>query len=81
MSDDLSKLPWLMRHSRRSLRIIRQNIGLSLLTKAAFVLLTFLGYASLWSAIAADMGVSLIVIFNALTLLADSGQEHRTGNE
>ncbi|MDX6768801.1 MAG: heavy metal translocating P-type ATPase [Elusimicrobiota bacterium] len=76
MSDDLSKLPWLMRHSRRSLRIIRQNIGLSLLTKGAFVLLTFLGYASLWSAIAADMGVSLIVIFNALRLLADSGQDH-----
>jgi Zn2+/Cd2+-exporting ATPase len=81
MSDDLLKLPWLMRHSRRSLRIIRQNIGLSLLTKAAFVLLTFLGYASLWSAIAADMGVSLIVIFNALRLLADSGQDHRTGND
>lgn len=71
MSDDLARLPWLIRHSRRSLRIIRQNIGLSLATKAAFVLLTFLGYASLWSAIAADMGVSLIVIFNALRLLTD----------
>ena len=81
MSDDLLSLPWLMRHSRRSLRIIRQNIGLSLLTKAAFVLLTFLGYASLWSAIAADMGVSLIVIFNALRLLADAGQDHRAGND
>ena len=79
MSDDLLKLPWLMRHSRRSLRIIRQNIGLSLLTKAAFVLLTFLGYASLWSAITADMGVSLIVIFNALRLLSGSGQAHRAG--
>lgn len=70
MSDDLSKLPWLIGHSRRSLRIIRQNIGISLVTKGAFVALTFLGYASLWSAIAADMGVSLIVIFNALRLLA-----------
>lgn len=70
MSDDLSKLPWLLRHSRRSLTIIRQNIALSLATKAAFVVLTFLGHASLWSAIAADMGVSLIVIFNALRLLS-----------
>ncbi len=70
MSDDLSKLPWLIRHSRRTLSVIRQNIALSLATKVVFVVLTFLGHASLWSAIAADMGVSLIVIFNALRLLS-----------
>ena len=69
MSDDLSKLPWLVRHSRRALLIIRQNITLSLAVKALFVLLTFAGFASLWAAIAADMGVSLLVIFNALRLL------------
>ncbi|WP_346425839.1 heavy metal translocating P-type ATPase [Methylocaldum sp. 14B] len=69
MSDDLSKLPWLIRHSRRTLAVIRQNIGFSLLVKAAFVVLTFLGSASLWSAIAADMGASLLVIFNGLRLL------------
>lgn len=69
MSDDLSKLPWLIRHSRRTLTIIRQNIGFSLLVKAVFVVLTFLGYASLWAAIAADMGTSLLVIFNGLRLL------------
>jgi len=69
MSDDLSKLPWLVRHSRQTVRIIRQNIGFSLAVKALFVALTFLGYASLWAAIAADMGASLVVIFNALTLL------------
>ena len=69
MSDDLSKLPWLIQHSKRALRIIRQNIGLSLSVKAVFVVLTFGGHASLWSAIAADMGVSLAVIFNALRLL------------
>ena len=69
MSDDLSKLPWLVKHSRRALSIIRQNITLSLAVKAIFVALTFTGFASLWAAIAADMGVSLLVIFNALRLL------------
>jgi Zn2+/Cd2+-exporting ATPase len=69
MSDDLSKIPWLIRHSRRMMTIIRTNIALSLLVKAVFVALTMLGRASLWAAIAADMGVSLLVIFNALRLL------------
>lgn len=70
MSDDLTKLPWLIAHSRRTLGIIQQNIWLSLGVKALFAALTLLGHASLWSAIAADMGVSLLVIFNALRLLA-----------
>ena len=69
MSDDLSKLPWLVAHSRRTLRVIRQNIGFSLVVKAAFVLLTFVGLASLWGAIAADMGASLLVVANGLRLL------------
>ena len=69
MSDDLSKIPWLIRHSRRMMGIIRTNIALSLVVKAVFVVLTMLGHASLWAAIAADMGVSLLVIFNALRLL------------
>ena len=69
MSDDLAKLPWLIRHSRRTLRVIRQNIGFSLAVKAVFVTLTFAGHATLWSAIAADMGASLLVIFNGLRLL------------
>ena len=69
MSDDLSKLPWLIHHSRRTLGIVHQNIVLSLAVKALFVILTFVGFASLWAAIAADMGVSLLVILNALRLL------------
>jgi Cd2+/Zn2+-exporting ATPase len=69
MSDDLSKLAWLVAHSRRTLRIIRQNIGFSLAIKAAFVVLTFFGIASLWGAIAADMGASLLVVANGLRLL------------
>lgn len=41
MSDDLSKLPWLIHHSRRTLAIIRQNVAVSLGVKALFVVLTF----------------------------------------
>ena len=69
MSDDLSKLPWLIRHSKRTLSIIRQNIWFSLGVKLIFVVLAFAGFASLWAAIAADMGASLLVILNSLRLL------------
>ena len=69
MSDDLSKLPWLIRHSKRTLSIIRQNIWFSLGVKLIFVVLAFAGFATLWAAIAADMGASLLVIFNSLRLL------------
>jgi Cd2+/Zn2+-exporting ATPase len=71
MTDELSRLPWLVSHSRRTLGIIRQNIGAAILVKAAFVVLTMAGPASLWAAIAADMGTSLAVVFNALRLLRD----------
>lgn len=69
MSDDLAKLPWLIRHSRRTLAVIRQNIVFSLAIKGVFVALAFAGHASLWAAIAADMGASLLVIGNGLRLL------------
>ncbi len=69
MSDDLARLPWLVRHARRSVRIIRQNIIFALGLKAAFMALALLQVATLWMAIAADMGASLLVIFNALRLL------------
>ena len=69
LSDDLSRLPWLIGHSRRTLSVIRQNIAFALAVKALFVALTFLGTASLWAAIAADMGASLLVVANALRLL------------
>ncbi len=69
MSDDLSKLPWLIRHSRKTLRVIRQNILFALLVKSVFIVLAAGGIATLWGAIAADMGASLLVIFNGLRLL------------
>jgi Cd2+/Zn2+-exporting ATPase len=69
LSDDLSRLPWLVRHSRKTLGVIRQNITFSLAVKALFVALTALGAASLWAAIAADMGAALLVVANSLRLL------------
>jgi Cd2+/Zn2+-exporting ATPase len=71
MADNLAKLPWLIEHSRRALRIIHQNITCSLVVKAVFVVLTMAGYASLWAAIMADMGASFIVIANGLRLLRE----------
>ena len=69
MSDELSKIPWLIRHSRRTLKIIKQNIGFALALKATFIGLAIVGLASLWMAIAADTGASLLVVFNGLRLL------------
>lgn len=72
MGDDISQLPWLIAHSRRTLSIIRQNVTFSLAVKAAFLVLTLVGHASLWAAIAADTGASLMVIANGLRLLRSS---------
>jgi Cd2+/Zn2+-exporting ATPase len=69
MTDDISKVPWLVGHSRRTMNIIHQNIGIALATKALFVGLTAFGMATMWGAIAADVGVSLLVVANALRLL------------
>jgi Zn2+/Cd2+-exporting ATPase len=69
MGDDLSKLPWLISHSKRTLAIIRQNIIFALTIKAAFAVLAFAGIATLWEAIAADTGASLVVVANGLRLL------------
>jgi len=69
MTDDLDRLPMLRAHSRRTLAIIRQNISFALVVKALFAVLTFVGYATLWGAIAADVGASLLVVSNALRLL------------
>jgi len=69
MSDDLMKLPWLIRHSKRTLRIVKQNIWFALGLKAVFMGLAMAGLASLWMAVAADTGASLLVISNGLRLL------------
>ncbi len=69
MADDLSKIPWLIRHSRRTVKIIQQNIAFALGVKFIFILFALMGEVSLWLAIAADMGASLLVVSNGLRLL------------
>ena len=69
MSDDLTKLPWLIKHSRRTVRVIKQNAAFALGVKLLFMMLAVLGVATLWMAIAADMGASLLVTSNGMRLL------------
>jgi len=69
MADDLAKLPYAVRLSRRALRIIKQNIAFSLLVKAVFMALIFMGWSTLWMAVLADTGSSLLVIANGMRLL------------
>ncbi|MBK2124383.1 heavy metal translocating P-type ATPase [Fangia hongkongensis] len=69
MSDDMRKLPWIIKHSKRVKRIIQQNITFALSIKALFILLALFELASIWMAIGADMGASLLVVFNSLRLL------------
>ena len=69
MADELLKIPYAVRLSRATLRTIKTNIALSLVLKAAFLVMAVLGLATLWMAVVADMGASLVVIMNGLRLL------------
>lgn len=66
MADDLSALPYAVRLARFARRLIQQNVLISFGLKALFVVLALEGSASLWLAVAADMGVSLLVTFNGM---------------
>jgi len=69
MQDDLRKLPEFIRLSRKAGSVLKQNISIALGIKAVFFLLAFFGAATLWMAVFADMGASLIVVANGLRLL------------
>jgi Zn2+/Cd2+-exporting ATPase len=71
MADELPKILYALRLSRATLRNIRMNIGFSLVLKGAFLVMAIAGTATLWMAVLADMGASLIVIANALRLLRE----------
>ncbi|AZG15457.1 heavy metal translocating P-type ATPase [Cupriavidus pauculus] len=68
MDDDLRKIPTFVRLSRQTSTILRQNIALSLVIKAVFLALTLMGLGTMWMAVFADMGASLLVVFNGLRL-------------
>ena len=69
MDDDLRKIPAFVRLSRDTAAILKQNIALALGIKLVFFMLTFIGMATMWMAVFADMGASLIVVANGLRLL------------
>jgi Cd2+/Zn2+-exporting ATPase len=69
MADELLKIPYALRLSRATVRNIRVNLAISIVLKAAFIALASAGLATLWMAVVADTGASIIVIANALRLL------------
>lgn len=69
MGDDLQKLPFIVNLSRKTLKIIKQNITFSLSIKFLALLLIIPGWLSLWIAIVADMGATLLVTLNGLRLM------------
>lgn len=71
MADDLEKLPFTIKLSRKALKIIKQNISFSLGIKILALLLIIPGWLTLWMAIFADMGATILVTLNGLRLLKD----------
>lgn len=69
MSDDLSRLAFLFRLAIRALRTIRANVAISLGLKAVFLVLVLVGRGTMWMAVMADMGASLLVTLNGMRLL------------
>lgn len=69
LNDDLTKLSYLRKLSRKTVKIIKQNISIAISLKTVFFILAIPGLATLWMAVFADMGASLIVIFNGLRAL------------
>ena len=69
MQDDLSKIPYLIELSKKTLEIVKENVLASILIKGSFTILVFPGLVTLWLAVAiGDMGLSLAVILNAMRL-------------
>ncbi len=72
LNDDFSRLPRLLRVAKRTCRIARQNIVFALAVKAVCMVLGALGYAPMWLAIFADVGVAVLAILNALRAMHEA---------
>ena len=72
MDADLGKIPQFIRLSQRTATILKQNISFALTIKVLFLILAISGQATMWMAVFADLGASLLVIFNSLRLLKSS---------
>jgi Cd2+/Zn2+-exporting ATPase len=73
MADDLFALAGFFALGRRTLAIVRQNVGFSVAVKALVLVAAVLGYANMWLAVFADTGVALLVILNGMRLLRPTG--------
>lgn len=71
MNDDLRRIPQAILLSRKTQAILWQNIALALGIKAVFLVMAIFGNATMWMAVFADMGASLIVVANGLRLLRE----------
>jgi Cd2+/Zn2+-exporting ATPase len=69
IDNNLSRIPWLMEHSRLTMNIIRQNAVVAILLKTAFIALATFGFTSLWLAVTADIGTLILLVANSLRLL------------
>jgi Cd2+/Zn2+-exporting ATPase len=69
MTDDLSRLPFLVELGRQAVRVVRQNIAFALLVKAVAIAAVFPGWLTLWLAVLGDMGASVLVTLNGMRLL------------
>ena len=69
MDDDIRKIADTVKISRKTLKIVRQNIVFALGIKAIVLLLGALGFANMWAAVFADVGVSVIAILNSMRTL------------
>ena len=69
MDDDIRKIAAIVRISRKTLRIVKQNIVFALSVKAFVLLLGAFGAANMWEAVFADVGVSVLAILNAMRTL------------
>jgi Zn2+/Cd2+-exporting ATPase len=82
MSDDLRRLPFAVRLSHATMRTIRTNVALSLGIKAGFLVLVLAGLGTMWMAVLADMGTSLLVTLNGMHLLRrPSGEREGEAND
>lgn len=73
MADDLGKLAYVIRLSRKTVAVIKQNISFAIMVKIIFVIATFFGVVNLWLAVFADMGASILVTLNGMRLMRRLG--------
>ena len=74
MHDNLLRLPQAIRLARRTMRIVKENITFALLVKIGVLILSAFGFANMWAAVFADVGVAVLAILNALRALSVSRQ-------